>query len=266
MVVKISSESKSANFMNNIALILGYGPKFPLESSKFNEVSPDTPYGKPSSPIYKTSLKDREVYILYRHGVENTIPSFKVNYKANLYALYDLGCEAILATSVCGSLQEEICEGEYVIFDQFINLTTHSELTFSDKIQIDKLNHSSFHKPFSDEMRDLLIESCVVSGFTTHTKGIVLAVDGPRQSTRAESNLFRHWGADVINTTTAPEAILAHELNIPYGAIALCTYYDSWRTDIPPASRTEKQNIIDLNKDKILTVLNKSLENLGKDL
>lgn len=252
--------------MNKIALILGYGSKYSLESNKLQEVVPDTPYGKPSSPIFSDKNNGKEVYILYRHSVDETIPSFKVNYKANIYALYELGCDAIIATSVCGSLQEEICEGEFVIFDQFINLTTHSELTFSDKIQIDKLNHSSFHKPFSDEMRDVLIESSVVNGFTTHTKGIVLAVDGPRQSTRAESNLFRRWGADVINTTTAPEAILAHELNIPYGAISLCTYFDSWRTDIPPSSRTEKQDVIDLSSDHIQTIINSSIDNLSKEL
>ncbi len=249
--------------MNKIALIFGYGPKYSLKSSKSQ--IPDTPYGKPSSPVFSDKINNKEVYILYRHGVDNTIPSFKVNYKANIYALYELGCEAILATSVCGSLQEEICQGEYVIFDQFINLSTHSELTFTDKISIDKLNHSSFHKPFSDEMRDILIEACVINGFTIHTKGIVLAVDGPRQSTRAESNLFRKWGADVINTTTAPEATLAHELDIPYGAISLCTYFDSWRTDIPPASRTEKQDVIDSKTDQILTIIKSGLNNLSKE-
>jgi 5'-methylthioadenosine phosphorylase len=252
--------------MNKFALILGYGPKYPLVGGKPEEFISETPYGKPSSPVYKEIINGKEVYILYRHGVENAIPSFKINYKANIYALYELGCESIMATSVCGSLQEEICLGEFVILDQFINLTTHSELTFTDKISIDRLNHSSFHKPFSDDIRDFLIEACVVNGITTHTKGIVLAVDGPRQSTRAESNLFRRWGADIVNTTTAPEAILAHELNIPYGAISLCTYFDSWRTDIPPASRIEKRDVIESKSDQILTIIRSGLKNLSKEL
>jgi 5'-methylthioadenosine phosphorylase len=248
--------------MKKFALILGYGPQFKVNNTKSEELIIDTPYGKPSSKIFKEMIDGDEIYILYRHGIDSSIPSFKVNYKANIYALYELGCKAIIATSVCGSLQEEICEGEFVVFDQFIDLTTHSELTFSDKISIKELNHSSFHKPFSDQIRDSLIEACIINGFTTHTKGIVLAVDGPRQSTRAESNLFRHWGADVVNTSTTPEAILSHELNIPYGAISLCTYYDSWRTDIPPASRAEKHEIIELNGERLHAVLNTCLKNL----
>ncbi len=251
--------------MNKIALVLGYGPTFEFNAGKPEELNIDTPYGKPSSPVFKGNINGKEIFIIYRHGVDNSIPSFKVNYKANIFALYELGCEAIFATSLCGSLQEEICQGEFVIFNQFINLTTHSELTFTDKIELKKLNHSSFHKPFSDEMRDYLIEASIVNGFTTHTKGIVLAVDGPRQSTRAESNLFRKWGADVVNTSTIPEAILAHELSIPYGAISLCTYYDSWRTDIPPASRSEKQGIIDLNAERILTLINKAVHSLVEE-
>ena len=262
---KIPAVRKSAKFMNKIALILGYGPVYGFNSDNPEKLAIETPYGKPSSPVFKDTIDGKEVYIIYRHGVDNSIPSFKVNYKANIFALYELGCESIIATSVCGSLQEEICQGEFVIFDQFINLTTHSELTFTDKIDLEKLNHSSFHKPFADEMRNNLIEASIVNGFTTHTKGIVLAVDGPRQSTRAESNLFRKWRADVVNTTTAPEAILAHELSIPYGAISLCTYYDSWRTDIPPASRGEKQELIELNHDKILTIINKAISSLFKE-
>ena len=241
--------------MVKIGLILGYGPKdFPLlKNSK--EINPSTPYGNISSPILSGTFNDKELFVIQRHGINKDRPSFKVNFKANIYALYELGCDYIFASSICGSLQEEICTGEFVIFDQFINLSTHSELTFSDKLGIDKLNHSSFHKPFSEDIRDCLIESCVKNGFTTHTKGIVLAVDGPRQSTRAESNLYRQWGADVVNTTTTPEAILAHELKINYAAISLCSYYDSWRTDILPASRAEKQEIIDQNSEKLLKIL-----------
>jgi 5'-methylthioadenosine phosphorylase len=162
-----------------------------------------------------------------------------------------MGCKSILATSICGSLQEEIMVGEFVVFDQFIDLTTHRELTYTDKLPVKTLNHSAFNKPFSDDIRDHIIEASVIKGFTIHTKGTVLAVDGPRQSTRAESNLFRHWGADVVNTTTAPEAILAHELGVSYAAISLCTYYDTWRTDIDPATREEKQEVIDSSSEKI---------------
>jgi 5'-methylthioadenosine phosphorylase len=249
--------------MIKIGLILGYTSNFDLQLPEIKELECDTPYGKPNSPVYSGIVNDKEIFIVYRHGKEMNIPSYKVNFKANIYALYELGCKSILATSVCGSLQEEICPGEFVIFDQFVDLTTHSELTFSDKIGIEKLNHSSFSQPFANEIRDILIEASVVNKSTTHTKGIVMAVDGPRQSTRAESNLYRRWGADVINTTTTPEAILCHELKIKYGAIALCTYYDTWRTDIPPATRAEKQEIIDICGEQIAKILKTSVGNFA---
>jgi 5'-methylthioadenosine phosphorylase len=251
--------------MSKIGIILGYGKAFNPELTDAREQDFTTPYGTTSGKILSGKLNNDELFILQRHGVNGSTPSYKVNFKANIYALYELGCEYILATSVCGSLQEEICPGEFVIFDQFIDLTTHSELTFSDKIDIDKLNHSAFNKPFADKVRDCLIQASVIRGCTTHTKGIVMAVDGPRQSTRAESNLYRNLGADVINTTTTQEAILSHELNIQYGAISLCTYFDTWRTDIPPATRGEKLNVIELSSDKVIEILVTSLENLLED-
>ena len=237
--------------MSKIGLITGYGLDLAGFISEKKDHVQDTPYGKTSSKITTGKITENEVVVLHRHGEKGDIPAFMVNYKANLFALNEMGCTHILATSICGSLQEEIMIGEFVVFDQFIDLTTHRELTYTDKLPLKKVNLSAFNKPFSDDIRDNIIETSVVKGFTVHTKGTVLAVDGPRQSTRAESNLFRHWGADVVNTTTAPEAILAHELGISYAAISLCTYYDTWRTDIDPATSEEKQEIIDSNTEKI---------------
>jgi 5'-methylthioadenosine phosphorylase len=245
--------------MRKIGLILGYGKKFNPKLTETKEQVYNTPYGTTSN-VVSGRLGDKELFILHRHGIKDSTPSYNVNFKANIYALYELGCEFILSTSVCGSLREEICPGEFVIFDQFIDLTTHSELSFSDKLEIEKLNHSAFNKPFADKVRDSFIQASITRGCTTHTKGIVMAVDGPRQSTRAESNLYRNLGADVINTTTTQEAILSHELNIKYGALSLCTYFDTWRTDISPATRSEKLNIIELNSDKVIDILGASLD------
>lgn len=249
--------------MNKIALILGRGIKFEEKLENQKELYLDTPYGKPSSKIITGSLNGQELVIIYRHGINEDIPSFQVNYKANIFSAYEIGCSHILASSLCGSLQEEICPGEFVVFNQFIDLTTHRELSYTDKIEHRKLQHSAFNKPFSDEIRDSIIEAAVILGLTIHTKGTVLAVDGPRQSTRAESNLFRNWGADVVNTTTAPEAILSHELGIQYGALSLCTYYDTWRTDITPASRAEKLDIISYNAEDLKKLLWESLKQLS---
>jgi 5'-methylthioadenosine phosphorylase len=248
--------------MNRIGIIIGQGLELfdAVKNPKDHFLS--TPYGKPSAKVTTGKIGKKEVVILQRHGSHNEIPAFMVNYKANLFVFQEMGCTHIFATSECGSLQEEIMTGEFVVFNQFIDLTTHRELTYTDKLPLEKLNHSAFNKPFSDEIRDCLIEASVIKGYTIHTKGSVLAVDGPRQSTRAESNLFRKWGADVVNTTTAPEAILAHELGIQYGALALCTYYDTWRTDIDPATRTEKQEVIDENTKKMRDILLSAIDRL----
>ncbi len=248
--------------MIKIGLIAGYGVNLNNRLKNFEEHRPTTPYGKTSSPVINEKTPDYELFIIQRHGEKEETPSYLVNYKANIYALYELGCTHIMSTSVCGSLQEEVCIGEVVIFDQFINLSTHRELSFIDKISLSKLNHSAFNHPFSQELRDSFIQSAIINSITVHTKGTVIAVDGPRQSTRAESNLFRNWKADVINTTTIPEAILAHELNVQYGAISLCTYYDTWRTDILPATYFEKQKVIDENKENILNIIEDSFKNL----
>jgi 5'-methylthioadenosine phosphorylase len=241
--------------MSKIGIIIGQG----LEISDVVKDAKDhfltTPYGKPSGKVITGKIAKKEVVLLQRHGNHNEIPAFLVNYRANLFVFHEMKCSYIFATTECGSLQEEIMTGEFVVFDQFIDLTTHRELTFTDKLPLEQLNHSAFNKPFSDEIRDCFVETSVIKGYTIHTKGSVLAVDGPRQSTRAESNLFRKWGADVVNTTTAPEAILAHELGMQYGALALCTYYDTWRTDIDPATRAEKQEVMEANSDKMKDIL-----------
>ncbi len=248
--------------MIKIGLILGKGMRRGDILSDGIEHFPDTPYGRPSTKISTGKRMGKEVCILQRHGAANEIPAFAVNYRANIYALHVLGCTHIVATSFCGSLQEEIETGDLVVFDQFIDLTTHREMTFTDKIKLDQLNHTAFHKPFSETIRNCLIESAVVQGITVHTKGTVLAVDGPRQSTRAESNLYRRWGADVVNTTTAPEAILSHELGMSYGAISLCNYFDSWRTDILPSTRAEKNEIAEKHLDQLMQVVLGGIERI----
>lgn len=248
--------------MIKIGLIAGYGVNLKENLKNPEQLNIDTSYGKTSSPIIKESVEGYELYIIQRHGSDEKIPSFLVNYKANIYALYELGCTHVFSTSVCGSLQEEICTGEIVIFDQFIDLSTHRELSYIDKLPLEKLNHSAFNNPFSEELRHSFIESAVINGITVHTKCTVAAVDGPRQSTRAESNLYRSWKADVVNTTTVPEAILAHELSLQYGAISLCTYYDTWRTDITPATRGEKEFVIECNKESFVRIIQDSIKNL----
>jgi 5'-methylthioadenosine phosphorylase len=251
--------------MTKIALILGYFPKVLPGLNSPKELNTKTPFGKSSSPVLYGKTDNKEIFIILRHGNNNNIPSHNINNKANIFALHELGCRQIIATSCCGSLQDEICPGEFVIFDQFMNFSHRKEQTFSDKLTPDKLNQSSFFKPFSDNLRDSLIEACVINGYTTHTKGIVMAIDSLRQSTRAESNLYRQWGADIVNTTIVPEVIFANELQIQYACISLCTHYEPWRTDIPPASEFEKHEIIESRSENILKVLITGISKLTID-
>jgi 5'-methylthioadenosine phosphorylase len=152
-------------------------------------------------------------------------------------------------------LQEEICPGEVIIFDQFIDMTKQPVTGIREELNPGESNFVSMAEPFSEELRDHLIESAIVQGITVHTKGIAISIDGQRSSSRAESKLYRNWGADVINMTTAPEVILANELGIAYAALSLCTGYDSWRMSDTPPDPNEKMSIIKDNHDRIIQLL-----------
>jgi 5'-methylthioadenosine phosphorylase len=248
--------------MNKVAIIGGTG----LEDLKFvknqKETRVKTPYGDPSSDILTGKYNNLEIMHISRHGKDHSIPSTHVNYRANFYALKKLGCTHIFSTSACGSLQEEICPGELIVLDQFIDLTKQIITTISEKHRPGELKYTPMANPFSGELRDHLIEAAVLQGITIHTKGTVITIEGPRFSTRAESNLYRLWGADVINMCTAPEAILANEMSIPYAALALCTDYDSWRTDINPPTPDEILEILNNNTEKIVKLIKKALARL----
>jgi 5'-methylthioadenosine phosphorylase len=172
-----------------------------------------------------------------------------------MYALRKIGCDYIFATGTCGSLQEEICPGEVIIFDQFIDMTKRPVTGIHEELHPGESNYVSMAEPFSEVLRDCLIESAIVQGITVHTKGTTISIDGQRSSSRAESKLYRCWGADVVNMTTAPEAILANELGIPYAALSLCTGYDSWRQDGNSADPNEKMTIVKNNNARIIQLL-----------
>jgi 5'-methylthioadenosine phosphorylase len=246
--------------MIKAAVIGGKGHELPDYLTNVREISLDTPYGKAGPVLYSGSYDGMEVIHLPRHGKDQMILPARINYRANLFALRQLGCTHILSTSTCGSLQEEICPGECIILDQFIDMTKqtvsgiHEELAPGER-------YVSLAEPFSEEMRDHLIESAIVQGITVHTKGIVISIDGFRSSSRAESNLYRKWGADVINMTTAPEVILANELNIPYAGLTLCTGYDSWRIGEAPEAGQIKAIIAD-NRERIIRMLTYTLKKI----
>lgn len=238
-----------------IAIIGGTGFALPDYLTDVKSISVDTPFGNPEPIIYSGKMEGVEIIHLSRNGKNNELPQTRINYRANMYALKKLGVDHIFATGTCGSLQEEICPGEVIIFDQFIDMTKQPVTGINEELYPGSNNYVSMAEPFSDELRDSLIESAIIQGITVHTKGIAISIDGQRSSSRAESRLYRCWGADVINMTTAPEAILANELGIAYAAISLCTGYDSWRQgDVTPGPG-EKMNIVGDNYVRIIKLL-----------
>jgi 5'-methylthioadenosine phosphorylase len=239
--------------MTKIGIIGGSGlENLDLFTDK-KETTVNTYFGEPSSSLFSGMLEGKEVMIISRHGRKHTIPPSQVNNRANIFALKQAGCTHILATTACGSLREEIKRGDMVIPDQFIDFTRHRAVTFHEVFEEGNPAHTPMADPFNKELRNIFIECASSLQFDHHPKGTIVTIEGPRFSTRAESNMFRLWGADIINMSTAPEAILANEVGIPYAAVALSTDYDCWKTDEAPVTWEE-----------VLKVFQKNVENVTK--
>lgn len=204
-----------------------------LENAKDIEVN--TRYGRPSSPLKIGEIKEKRVAFLARHGRRHTIPPTQVNFRANIMALKELGVKYILASTACGSLRKEIERGDFVVPDQFIDFTRHRKITYYEEFSggLENAKHIAMPDPFSEDLRCLLIEGSKELNLKFHPKGTVITIEGPRFSTRAESKMFRAWGADVVNMSIAPECILANEAGIKYAALAMSTDYDSWMEAAP---------------------------------
>jgi 5'-methylthioadenosine phosphorylase len=222
--------------MTKIGIIGGSGLEDPdiLKGPKSIEV--ETPYGPPSSDLTTGGIGGREVVILSRHGRRHTIPPTQVNNRANIHALQEVGCTHILTTTACGSLREEIGRGHLVMLDQFIDFTRRRNITFFEAFEEGQMRHTPMAEPFDPALRGKLNETARGLGLDFHPRGTVITIEGPRFSTRAESLMFRAWGADVINMSVAPEAILANELGIPYASVAMSTDYDCWKRDEEPVT------------------------------
>ena len=214
-----------------------------------------TKWGATSSPLRVGKIDDTDVVILSRHGRQHTIPPSQVNYRANIAALLDVGCTHILATTAVGSLRAEIERGDIVILDQFLDFTKMRCATFHEAFQPHEPVHTPMADPFNADLREMLLKTCVAAGVKVHGRGTVVTIEGPRFSTRAESNMYRLLGADVINMSIATEVCLANEAKIPYAAIAMSTDYDCWKVDEPPVSWEEILGVFQKNSTKVTSVL-----------
>ena len=219
------------------------------------DIDIDTPFGRPSSPLRKGTISGTQVFLLARHGRQHTIPPTQVNYRANIHALKAAGCTHIIATTAVGSLREEIGRGDIAILDQFIDFTRLRSLSFFEEFKPGEMKHTPMADPFSAQLRDLIISVCAELEVPCHPRATVVTIEGPRFSTRAESRMFRSWGADLINMSIAPECALANEAGIPYATIAMSTDYDSWKDDEEPVTWEAVLQTFLENAQKVKTIL-----------
>jgi len=204
----------------------------------------ETPFGKPSSPVLVGRLAEKSVAFLARHGLGHFISPTEVNYRANIYALKQLGVRYIVGISACGSLREDYAPGDFVVPDQLIDFTRQRKSSFfGDGLVV----HISSANPFCPNLSNLLYHAASNTPAPVHKAGTFITIEGPRFSTRAESHLFRSWGISIIGMTTSPEAYLAREAELCYATLAHITDYDVWHLDEEPVNvemvvRTLAQN------------------------
>ena len=219
-----------------------------------------TPYGSPSASVKLSEVKGRRVAFIPRHGEHHEFPPHVVPYRANLYALKQLGVERVYGPTAVGSLKAGIRPGDFVISDQFVNFTNGRKDTFFDG---PKTAHVGSADPYCPQLREIVMEVSKGLGIRVHKKGTVVVIQGPRFSSRAESKFFRAQGWDIINMTQYPEAILARELEMCYVNISLVTDYDVGLEGDPkvkPVSNDEVMRVFNENLGKLRSLLLKAIE------
>jgi 5'-methylthioadenosine phosphorylase len=193
----------------------------------------DTPFGKPSAPIITGRLGKSHIAFLARHGIGHHLSPTEVNYCANIYALKSIGVERVVSISACGSLREDYAPGDLVIPDQLFDLTRARRRSFfGDGL----VAHIGVADPFCPDLSQQLFEAVKTTGAEVHKGGISLTIEGPRFSTKGESNVYRAWGMSIIGMTTSPEAFLAREAELCYSVMAHVTDYDVWHMEKEPVS------------------------------
>lgn len=240
--------------MVKIGIIGGSGLDNPEILQDPQTIEVETEYGTPSSSLLVGRIGGIETVIMARHGRQHQFSPTEINNRANIAALQQAGVTHILATTACGSLRQEIDRGHLVVLDQFIDFTRFRRNTFFDSFAAGP-RHTAMAHPFSEELRGRLFETAQGLGLAVHPRGCVITIEGPRFSTVAESKMFRLWGADVINMSTAPEAMLANEAGIPYAAVAMSTDYDCWKEDEKPVTWDEILEVFHKNADNVTRLL-----------
>jgi 5'-methylthioadenosine phosphorylase len=214
--------------MNKLGVIGGSGLYEIDGLEEVKETQLETPFGAASDAFIEGRLGDTELVFLPRHGRGHRLLPTELPFQANIYGMKMLGVDAILAVSAVGSMREEIVPGHLVVVDQFIDRTRHRPDTFfGDGI----VGHVHFADPICSVLAGMVLESAKAAGATVHEGGTYVCMEGPQFSTRAESHMYRSWGATVIGMTNLQEARLAREAGISYSTLALATDYDCWHEE-----------------------------------
>ncbi len=233
-----------------IGIIGGTGLYDPKLLKNIEEIEVNTPYGSPSDAFTIGELAGRHVAFLPRHGRKHTIRPTDVNSRANMFAFKKLGVTRVLAASTVGSLKEEYKPGDIAFVDQFIDRTTKREQSFYTQ---DKVCHISVAEPMCPEIRKTLMAVAKAAKIKAHPTGTYVCIEGPRFSTKAESKMFRQWGADVVGMTMVPECVLAREAELCYASIAMVTDYDCWKDH--PVSTEEIVATMKANIEKVKRIV-----------
>ncbi|MDN5278557.1 MAG: 5-methylthioadenosine phosphorylase [Clostridiales bacterium] len=246
-------------FKADIGIFSGSG-MYEFAADKIESIKLNTPYGSPSDLIDICTIGGKKVAFLPRHGRKHSIPPHKINYRANLWAMKELGVSRIISPCACGSLQKIIKPGDFVVTDQFIDRTKGREDTFSEGPEV---MHISSAEPYCPELRKLAVEAIESEGGVAHEQGTIVVINGPRFSSKAESEWFMKMGWDTVNMTQYPEVVLAQELGICIVNIAMITDYDAGLAgDVPEVNTKE---VIKMFQNSV-GLLQKILLNLVKNI
>lgn len=219
---------------------------------KTEQAAIDTPYGAPSAPITIGEIAGRRVAFLPRHGTKHEYPPHRIPYRANLWAFRELGVNRVLAPTAAGSLQPHVRRGDFVVSDQVVDRTSARAQTFYDGPET---VHVSLADPYCEDMRQIAITKARSLGIDVHETGAVVVIEGPRFSTRAESQWFSTMGWEVINMTQFPEVALARELELCYCNISLITDYDAGVEGVAPVTVPEVIKVFNDNNAKLRDLL-----------
>jgi 5'-methylthioadenosine phosphorylase len=227
------------------------------------EVAVATPYGPPSARVRIGEIEGTRVAFMPRHGDNHELPAHRINYRANVWAMREVGVKRIIGPCACGSLQPELHPGTFVIADQFVDRTRGREDTFYDGPQT---THVAAAEPYCPELRETLIGAAKAADIPVVDRGTVVVIHGPRFSTRAESRWFTTSGFDVVNMTQYPEAWLARELELCYANVSLVTDYDVGLEGVPgvePVSAEAAFRVFADNLDRLRDLLFRAVPQIG---